>query len=259
MANLGALLAAVNSTVIELGIVLGTAVAVDRLRVVRGDSLVLEGVTCTIAAGTVTGLIGPSGSGKSTLMRAVVGIQRVAGGSVSVFGHPAGAPPVRRRVGYVTQAPSVYGDLTVLENLRYFAAILDAPRTRVAEVIEAVSLASHADRRIDRLSGGQRSRASLAAALLPEPDVLILDEPTVGLDPLLREELWALFGTLAERGAALLVSSHVMEEAGRCERLLLLREGRLLADSTPDELRRRTGAQDLDAAFLHLVRPEVTA
>ena len=220
---------------------------------VRGGRPVVWDLSCTVVSGSVTGLLGPSGSGKSTLMRAIVGVQRVAAGRVCVCGLPAGSVAARGRVGYVTQAPSIYGDLTVQENVAYFASILGAAPGQTNDVIGAVSLVDDAHHRVDRLSGGQRARVSLATALLGSPDVLVLDEPTVGLDPVLRQELWALFHQLADRGTTLLVSSHVMDEADRCDRLLLLRDGRLLAHTTPAELRDRTGAVDLDEAFLRLI------
>ena len=229
------------------------AVRVDRLRIVRGGTVVLPELSCNIAPGSVTGLLGPSGSGKSTLIRAIVGVQRIAGGSVEVLGRPAGAKELRARVGYMTQAPSVYGDLSVRENLRFFARVLGIARDAVDRAIGEVDLQEEADRIVTRLSGGQRARVSLAAALLGRPDALILDEPTVGLDPVLRRDLWQLFHELAQRGTTLLVSSHVMDEADRCDSLLLIREGRLLAQSTPDELRAKTGAQELDDAFLRLI------
>ena len=229
------------------------AVRVDRLRIVRGGTVVLSELSCDIAPGTVTGLLGPSGSGKSTLIRAIVGVQRVASGSVEVLGLPAGAKELRARVGYMTQAPSVYGDLTVRENLRFFARVLGIGLDAVDRAIGEVDLQEEADRVVMRLSGGQRARVSLAAALLGRPDALVLDEPTVGLDPVLRRDLWELFHELARRGTTLLVSSHVMDEADRCDSLLLIREGRLLAQSTPDELRALTGAQELDDAFLRLI------
>jgi ABC-2 type transport system ATP-binding protein len=214
---------------------------------------VLPALSCEVAAGTVTGLLGPSGSGKSTLIRAVVGVQRLAGGRVEVLGHPAGSAWLRARVGYMTQAPSVYGDLTIRENLGFFARVLGAPQAAVERALADVSLEEYGDRIVNRLSGGERARVSLATALLGSPELLVLDEPTVGLDPLLRRDLWELFHRLAERGATLLVSSHVMDEADRCDALLLLREGQLLAQATPDELRARTGVEDLDGAFLRLV------
>jgi ABC-2 type transport system ATP-binding protein len=186
-------------------------------------------------------------------MRAIVGVQIVEGGSATVLGEGAGEPALRRRVGYVTQAPSVYGDLSVRENLEFFARVLGAPRDRVDEVIELVSLGEHTDSEVGNLSGGQRSRVSLGTALLGEPDLLVLDEPTVGLDPVLRQELWATFEELAADGKTLLVSSHVMDEAEHCAELLLMRDGRLLATETPDGLRRQTGKQGLEDAFLALI------
>jgi ABC-2 type transport system ATP-binding protein len=230
-----------------------TAVAIDALRVVRGGRVVLDDVSLDVRAGIVTGLLGPSGSGKTTLMRSIVGVQRVAGGTVTVLGEPAGSPELRARVAYVTQAPSVYGDLTVRENLRYFSRILRAPDERVDAVIEAVFLGDVADRVVARLSGGQRARVSLATALLGEPQLLVLDEPTVGLDPVLRRDLWDAFHRLADAGSTLLVSSHVMDEAERCDELVLLREGGVLAAGTPADLRARTGADALDEVFLRLV------
>jgi ABC-2 type transport system ATP-binding protein len=214
---------------------------------------VLDTLSCAVARGSVTGLLGPSGSGKSTLIRSIVGVQRIAGGTVSVLGSSAGAKELRTRVGYMTQAPSVYGDLTVRENLRFFARVLDVPRDRIDGVLAEVSLQSESERVVGRLSGGQRARVSLATALLGRPELLVLDEPTVGLDPVLRRDLWRLFHELAAQGATLLVSSHVMDEAARCDALLLLREGRLLAQATPDELRAQTGTDRLDDAFLRLV------
>jgi ABC-2 type transport system ATP-binding protein len=232
------------------------AVVVDHLRVVRGGRPALDDLSATVRSGAVTGLLGPSGSGKSTLIRAIVGVQIVASGRVVVLGLEAGSPDLRRRVGYMTQEPSVYGDLTVRENLRYFARVLGVGPHRVDEVIELVALEAEADRVVDRLSGGQRARVSLAAALVGGPELLVLDEPTVGLDPVLRRDLWSTFADLAARGSTLLVSSHVMDEAERCDDLLLLRDGRLLFSGAVNEIRVRTGTSDLDDAFLRLVEEE---
>jgi ABC-2 type transport system ATP-binding protein len=234
----------------------GPGIVVDRLHVVRNGTDVLHGLSLSVAPRVVTGLLGPNGSGKSTLMRSIVGVQRVRGGSITVLGIPAGSPSLRRRVAYVTQAPSVYGDLTVRENLRFFARVLSVPAARIAQALETVDLLDSAEKVVNRLSGGQRARVSLASALLGDPELLVLDEPTVGLDPLLRRELWSTFHTLAEEGRTVLVSSHVMDEADRCDELLLLREGRLLATGEPDELRRRTGARDLEDVFLSLIEEE---
>ncbi|ALG12800.1 ABC transporter ATP-binding protein [Kibdelosporangium phytohabitans] len=229
-------------------------VGVDGLTVRRGGRPVLREVGFQVGRGSVTGLLGPSGCGKSTLMRAVVGAQIVESGTVTVLGLPAGDPGLRDRVGYATQNPALYGDLTVAEALRYFASVLKAPRADVRRVIDEVGLADHANAMVGQLSGGQRSRASLAVALLGKPELLVLDEPTVGLDPVLREELWTLLHGLAARGVTLLVSSHVMDEAARCQRLLLMREGRILADDTPRGLRERTGTPDVEHAFLKLIK-----
>ncbi|MFI8192941.1 ABC transporter ATP-binding protein [Streptomyces sp. NPDC085946] len=237
------------------------AVRAENLTVARGSRTVLHGLGFTVPRGRITGLLGPSGCGKSTLMRAIVGTQAKVTGTLDVLGRPAGHPALRTRIGYVTQAPSVYDDLTVRQNLDYFAAILDPGRSAagcrretVTRAIADVDLTSHADALAGTLSGGQRSRVSLAVALLGTPELLVLDEPTVGLDPVLRRDLWDLFHTIAaDRGATLLVSSHVMDEAERCHRLLLMREGEILADDTPDALRTRTGSQTVEAAFLRLV------
>jgi ABC-2 type transport system ATP-binding protein len=231
----------------------GNAVEVAGLRVVRGHRPVLHELRFAVPHGQVTGLLGPSGSGKTTLMRAIVGVQQVAGGSVTVLGQPAGSRGLRDRLGYVTQAPSVYDDLTVTENLVFFARVLGAPRGRVAECLTVVGLGDRGRDLVGRLSGGERSRVSLAVALLARPEVLVLDEPTVGLDPVLRRDLWNTFHALADEGAAVLVSSHVMDEASRCDRLLLLRDGQLIADDTPAALLARTGAADVEGAFLSLV------
>jgi ABC-2 type transport system ATP-binding protein len=229
------------------------AIAVRDLLVRRGGVDVLHRIGLEVSAGTVTGLLGPSGCGKSTLMRAIVGVQIVASGTVTVLGEPAGSRSLRARVGYVTQAPSVYGDLSVRENLRYFAAVLGTPPERVDAVIATVGMDAFAGRVVGSLSGGQRARVSLATALLNEPPLLVLDEPTVGLDPLLRRDLWETFAGLAEAGTTLLVSSHVMDEADRCSHLLLMRDGHILAAQTPEELRGETGEDDLGEAFVRTI------
>jgi ABC-2 type transport system ATP-binding protein len=231
---------------------MAAAIAVRGLRVRRGSAVVFDDLSLEVEAGRVTGLLGPNGAGKSTLIRAIVGVQIVEGGTVTVLGEPAGSPGLRARVAYVTQAPSVYLDLSARENLGYFAGILGAPAERIPQVIEAVDLRGEEERLVGQLSGGQRARVSLATALLAEPDVLVLDEPTVGLDPVLRRDLWALFRTLAAEGRTILVSSHVLDEAARCDDLLLLRDGALVAALTPAELRARTGVDDLEEAFLAL-------
>jgi ABC-2 type transport system ATP-binding protein len=231
----------------------GSAVQISGLRVVRGSREVIPRLDVAVMAGRVTGLLGPSGCGKTTLMRSIVGVQVIAGGSVTVLGEPAGSPRLRTRVAYQTQSPSVYADLSVRENLEFFASVLKVGRRAVDKVVETVGLAGSDRALVGHLSGGQQSRVSLAVALLAKPDVLVLDEPTVGLDPVLRRQLWDEFRSLADDGAALIVSSHVMDEAERCDWLLLMREGRLIADEEPRALMQRTGTADVEAAFLALV------
>ena len=230
------------------------AVGVRDLHVRRGTHRALEGVNVRVPRGSITGLLGPSGCGKTTLMRAIVGTQIVESGTVTVLGLPAGSAELRRRIGYVTQSPSVYPDLTVTENVSYFASLYGRKGPAVADTLAAVGLTDHAGNRTSALSGGQLGRVSLACALVGDPELLVLDEPTVGLDPLLRAELWEHFRALADRGTTLLVSSHVMDEADHCDELVLLREGRLVAQLTPVELREQTGETGLENAFLRLIR-----
>lgn len=232
------------------------AIRIDGLRVVRGGRVVIDGLNLEIPGGLVTGLLGPSGCGKSTLMRAIVGVQKVARGDVEIVGIPAGNPALRSRVAYVTQAPSIYGDLTVEENLKYFARVLKVGAERVGPAVHTVGL--HGFERVlaSRLSGGQVSRLSLATALLGTPDLLVLDEPTVGLDPVIRNELWTVFGALAAEGKTLLVSSHVMDEAERCDRLILMRDGQVIAHDTPAAILERTHRASVEDAFLALITKE---
>jgi ABC-2 type transport system ATP-binding protein len=229
------------------------AIAVSDLTVVRGGRPVLSGLTLDVKSGTVAGLLGPSGCGKSTLMRSIVGVQIVQSGTVTVLGRSAGSASLRSQVGYVTQAPSVFTDLSIDENLRFFAAIVGAGKARIGEVVEAVGLGGFEGRVVGALSGGQRSRVSLATALLARPAVLVLDEPTVGLDPVLRADLWKTFHGLADQGTTLLISSHVMDEAAECDEILLMREGAILRQTTPDGLRSETGETDLSRAFLAII------
>jgi ABC-2 type transport system ATP-binding protein len=235
----------------------GWAVEAEDVTVVRGSTTALEGVSLRVTSGAVVGLLGPSGCGKTTLMRAVVGVQQRVTGTLRVLGRPAGDPELRRRVGYVTQGASVYPDLTVRQNLLYAAAVAGIDRRSAPDVVERtledVDLTDKSDALTSRLSGGQRSRVCLGAALLPSPELLVLDEPTVGLDPVLRRDLWEMFHRLAEGGTTLLVSSHVMDEADRCDDLVLVRDGRVVAQDTPAALRERTGAADIETAFLSLV------
>jgi len=233
-----------------------TAVEAEALCVERGRNRVLHDLGFQVASGEVVGLLGPSGCGKTTLMRAIVGVQAGVTGSLRVLGEPAGAAVLRRKIGYVTQSPSVYADLTVRENLRFFARVLGLGAGAVDQVIATVSLGDRATQVVAQLSGGERARVSLAVALLGNPELLVLDEPTVGLDPVLRRSLWNVFHELAGSGAAVIVSSHVMDEAERCDRLLLMRDGRFLADGPPDDIVRSAGASSIEGAFLALVEEQ---
>lgn len=232
------------------------AIVVDSLDVRRGKNQVLHNVSAQVQRGTITGILGPSGCGKSTLMRSIVGTQIVESGSVTVLDLPAGSAALRNRVDYVTQSPSIYSDLTVADNVGYFAALTKKSTSDIEKAIDAVGMSDHAGHRADALSGGQRTRVSLACALVADPDLLVLDEPTVGLDPVLRADLWEHFTALADAGTTLVVSSHVMDEADHCSQLLLMRDGRLLAELSPSELRSRTGESSLENAFLALIRNE---
>ncbi|MHC9297447.1 ABC transporter ATP-binding protein [Mycobacterium sp. LTG2003] len=237
----------------------GPAIDIADLQVIRGGRPAVSDVTVQIARGTITGLLGPSGCGKTTLMRCIVGTQIVAGGTVTVLGHPAGSAPLRHRVGYVTQNPTIYNDLRVIDNVRYFASLYGSSAAAADNAIRSVGLDDHRNAYCANLSGGQRTRASLACALVSEPELLVLDEPTVGLDPVLRVDLWEQFRQLSERGSTLLVSSHVMDEADHCGDLLLMREGRLLAHTTPTRLREDTSCTSLEEAFLTVIRHSTAA
>lgn len=227
-----------------------SAVSVCGLDVRRGGRLVLPGLSLEISSGVVTALLGPSGCGKSTLIRAIVGVQTVAGGSISVLGRPAGSAELRQLVGYCTQSPSVYLDLTVRQNLAYFARVLNAESARIGEVIDMVDLSARADQLAGTLSGGERSRVSLAVALLGKPQLLVLDEPTVGLDPVLRQSLWVLFRSLVEGGITILMSTHAMDEADHCDELVLMHDGKIIATGDPNRIVASTGASDLEQAFI---------
>ncbi|WP_166983254.1 ABC transporter ATP-binding protein [Paramicrobacterium fandaimingii] len=232
---------------------MNNAFEIRGLTVRRGRTTVIDGLDLTVPSGAIVGLLGPSGSGKTTLMRVIVGVQIVGSGTVTVLGEAAGTAPLRHRVGYMTQQPSIYDDLTVRQNLRYFARVQGAPASDIDRVIDRTDLGDQRDQLARTLSGGQANRVSLAVAMLGSPDLLVLDEPTVGLDPVLRADLWEIFRRIADDGATLLVSSHVMDEATRCDRLLLMREGAIIGDTTPHELLESTGADTAEDAFLRII------
>jgi ABC-2 type transport system ATP-binding protein len=232
-------------------------VSIDHLRVVRGKRQAIHDLSVQIARGTITGLLGPSGCGKTTLMRSIVGTQIVTSGSVTVLGQPAGSAELRRRVGYMPQDPTIYDDLRIIDNVRYFASLYGMESQAADAAVEAVGLTDHRTALCGNLSGGQRTRVSLACALVCQPDLLVLDEPTVGLDPVLRADLWGQFDELARAGTTLLVSSHVMDEADHCGDLLLMREGHVVAHTTPTQLREDTRCTSLEEAFLSIIRRSI--
>jgi len=231
------------------------SIEATKLIVQKQTTRILDELTFRVQAGSMTGLIGPSGSGKTTLMRAIVGVQKYSG-ELNVFGIPAGDKRLRARIGYVTQSPAIYSDLTAAQNVHYFAVITRASRAQEQAVIEQVDLVAHKDQLASTLSGGQKARVSLAIALLGDPELLVLDEPTVGLDPILRQDLWKLFASLAAEGKTLLISSHVMDEADRCDNLLLLRDGKLLWQDSREQLLAKTQTNSVEEAFLRIVTKE---
>ena len=226
------------------------AIKLRHLTVVRERQTILTDITADLPAGQIIGLLGPSGAGKTTFIRAVVGLQHVKPGSVMVLGEPAGSAQLRRHVGYMSQSPAVYNDLSVRENLSYYGTMIGVGRARVAAVIQEVDLSAQEHQLTASLSGGQRSRLSLAIALLGEPQLLVLDEPTVGVDPVLRAQLWAQFHAQAKAGRTLIISSHVMDEAAHCDQLLLIRDGRIIAQGTPQQLQDQTHTRDIEQAFI---------
>jgi ABC-2 type transport system ATP-binding protein len=230
------------------------AVDINHLRVIRGKRTALHDFSVRIARGSVTGLLGPSGCGKTTLIRCIVGTQIVTSGSVTVLGQPAGSAPLRHRIGYLPQDPTIYNDLRIIDNVRYFASLYGFDSRAADFAIERVGLTEHSTAYCGNLSGGQRTRVSLACALVCQPELLVLDEPTVGLDPVLRADLWEQFTELARAGTTLLVSSHVMDEADHCGDLLLMRDGHLVIHTTPTQLREDTGCMSLEEAFLAIIK-----
>ncbi len=229
-------------------------VSVDNLRKAFGATKALDGLSLRIARGEKYGLLGPNGSGKTTLIRAIVGLVAPDSGEVKVLGHGVPAAAVTPRVGYMTQAAALYEDLTPRENLRFFATLFGTPvgeiPTRIDEALELVGLGDRANSPVRTLSGGLRQRASLAAALVHRPELMLLDEPTVGTDPEVRLTLWRHFDRLNSEGRTFVISTHVMDEAERCSRVGLLRAGRLLAEGSPRELREHAGAASLEEAYL---------
>lgn len=235
-----------------------TAVKIKNLSVTLGGHFeVLNNISLELPAGKTIGFIGPSGAGKTTLIRGIVGNLKITSGEISVFDMPAGSALLREQVSYMTQELSVYPDLTVKENLKYFITMTGQSRKMAGdilkEVLELVAITNKSDSLVSDLSSGQKQRVSLAVALIGSPKLMVLDEPTVGLDPVLRKKLWRLFAKLANQGMTLIISSHSMDEAERCDDLVLIRDGKLVAHSSPKELLLSTGTKTVEESFLKLV------
>ena len=229
------------------------SVRITNLRVVRDGKVILPDLNMSIERGIIAGVLGPSGSGKTTIFRSIVGVQETQAGTITVLDRPAGAKDLRTKIGYFTQNASIYSDLTCLENLHYFARLLGDSEISVEEIIDLVDLRKSRKQIASSLSGGERARLALATALLGKPELLILDEPTVGLDPVLRRDLWDLFHRLSDLGKTLIISSHVMDEADRCDILFLLRDGKVLASGTPLGLKEESGKTEMEDVFISLV------
>ncbi len=234
------------------------SVKVKNLSVTLGGHFkALKNINLELPIGRTIGFIGPSGAGKTTLIRCIVGALRINLNEITVFDKLAGSQDLRQQVNYMTQELSVYPDLTVKENLKYFITMAGysrkAAKDMLIEVLRLVDMTNISESLVSNLSSGQKQRVSLAVALIGSPKLIVLDEPTVGLDPVLREKLWNLFSNLASKGTTLIISSHSMEEAGRCDDLVLIRDGRLVAHSSPTELLHRTGTKTVEESFLKLV------
>jgi ABC-2 type transport system ATP-binding protein len=233
------------------------AIKIKNLRVNLGGTMTLDNISLDLDRGKIIGFIGPSGAGKTTLIRSIVGRQRLTSGAITIDGLPAGVPALRSRMSYMTQEPAIYKDLSVKENLEYFATMVNIARSEmqatISDILHVVDLEAQSRQMAKSLSGGQKQRLSLAIALLGNPQIMVLDEPTVGLDPVLRAQLWELFTRLAAGGGTLLISSHVMDEADRCDDLVLIREGKVLAHDSPEALCSETHSKNIEETFLKLV------
>jgi ABC-2 type transport system ATP-binding protein len=238
-------------------------IVVEALVKTFGQVRALDGVTFQVARGETFGLIGPNGSGKTTLIRVLLGLGRPTSGTVRVFGRTMPDRRVAPRIGYMTQASALYADLSAQQNLAFFGTLYGlrgrALRTRIDETLALVELAGRAGSAVQTLSGGMRQRVSLACALIHQPPLLFLDEPTVGIDPELRAAFWDYFGQLNQQGVTIVVSTHHMDEAARTHRIALLRFGKLLAVDTPAALRQQSGEDDFEKAFLYFARQQDAA
>lgn len=221
-----------------------------------GGRAVLDGITLRIGRGELFGLLGPSGSGKTTLIKLLTGIDRADAGTVRLLGETMPKLSMLSRFGYMAQADALYGELTAKENLQFFASLYGLSGARRNERIQAVmavvDLLPHLNKPVSAYSGGMKRRLSLAIALLHEPELLVLDEPTVGIDPVLRQSIWKELLALRDNGTTILLTTHVMDEADKCDRIGLIRDGRLTAVDTPEALKARSGTRTIEDAFIAL-------
>jgi ABC-2 type transport system ATP-binding protein len=228
------------------------AIQVAGVTVEKLGKKILDNISMELPGNKSIGLIGPSGSGKTTLIRALVGSQVITEGTAKIFGEKVGSASLRSRIGYMSQKSAVYGDITVKENLEYFASICGSSEQQVAEIMESMRLNLHRDKMASSLSGGEATRLSLGIALLGNPEILFLDEPTVGLDPSLRIELWKIFASLRNQGKTILITSHMMDEAERCDILILMRNGKIIFQGNAEQLKAKTQSESIEHAFIKL-------
>lgn len=232
------------------------AIEIKNFSVSINEKPILSNISADIPRGKIIGLLGPSGAGKTTLIRSILGLQKPSSGRITILGQSPGAKAVRSKTGYVTQAPSVYPDLTVEGNLDYFSGLLGLNKQTIEHTLRQVELAPNRNQMVSSLSGGQRTRVSLAVALLGSPELLLLDEPTVGLDPVLRQKLWGVFRDLSAKGVSIIVTSHVMDEADRCDGILFIRGGKLLISGSKAHILEASRTKTMEDAFLKLSKGE---
>ena len=235
-----------------------SAIRTDKLTKRFGELTAVDSLDLTVKEGECYGLIGPNGSGKTTIIKMLTGLARPSSGSARVMGKEIPNKALMREIGYMPQETAVYIDNTVGENLRFFGQINGMVREkieeRMEELLDFVDLADRRNSMVGTLSGGMKHRLSLACAMIHEPRMLFLDEPTVGVDPELRENFWNYFGIMVKKGITVVITTHYMDEACHCSRVGLMREGKLIADGSPGELLERTNTGSLEDAFLELAR-----
>ncbi|SEA17619.1 ABC-2 type transport system ATP-binding protein [Thalassobacillus cyri] len=232
-----------------------TVIELDYIAHSFGSESVIKAIDMTVDKGEIFGLLGPSGAGKTTLVKIIVGILKPSEGSASVLGTPMPSLEKMKNIGFMAQSDALYSELSGRENLDFFASIYGLSKSerkeKIQEVLEVVDLTSEIDKPVEKFSGGMKRRLSLAASILHQPEVLILDEPTVGIDPVLRQSIWKELKILKEKGTTIILTTHVMDEADKCDRLALIREGYIIAQGTPQSLKQGIGANTIEEAFLH--------